>query len=60
MNKRNFESKELVIALLIIAGGVIFLETIALLRGIDGTFFGLATAGLGTIGGYLLKGYLKK
>lgn len=40
---------------------VIFLETIALLKGADGVMFGAAMAAVGVIIGYVFKGYrLKK
>ena len=55
-----FESEWFVVALLVLAGGIILLEIIAMAKEIDGTMFGLAVAGLGGIGGYLLKGFLKK
>jgi len=55
-----FESEWFIIALLVLAGFIVLLEIIAMAKGIDGTMFGLAVAGLGGIGGYLLKGFLKK
>ena len=55
-----FESEWFVVALLVLAGCIVLLEIIAMAKEIDGTMFGLAVAGLGGIGGYLLKGFLKK
>ena len=55
-----FESEWFVGALLILASFIVLLEVIALIKGIDGTMFGVAMAGLGGLGGYLLKGFLKK
>jgi len=38
---------------------ITFLETVALLKGIDGTIYGLSMAAIGTTGGFIIKGYLK-
>jgi len=54
-----FESEWFVVALLIIASFIVLLEVIALIKGLNGTMFGVAMAGLGGVGGYLLKGFLK-
>jgi hypothetical protein len=40
--------------------GIIFLESLALFKGVDGTMFGLAIAGVGTIIGYIFKGFYQK
>jgi hypothetical protein len=37
--------------------GIVFLETVALLKGIDGVIYGSSMAGIGTIGGFILKCY---
>jgi len=36
------------------------LETVALLKGVDGVMFGAAMAGIGTIIGWVYKGYRSK
>jgi len=40
-------------------GGVIILETIALLKGVDGVMFGAAMGALGIILGWICKTYHK-
>lgn len=40
--------------------GIIGLETIALLKGVDGTMFASAMAGVGAIIGWTFKGYRNK
>jgi len=55
-----FESEWFVVALLILAGFIVLLQIIAFAKGVDGVMFGSSMAGVGAIGGYLLKGFLKK
>jgi len=52
-----FESEWFVFALLGIGLIIGILEGMAIWKGIDGQFFGVAVAGLGALGGYLLKGF---
>ena len=35
--------------------GIVFLESFALFKGVDGTMFGTAMAGVGSIVGYVIK-----
>jgi len=39
---------------------ILFLEALALLKGIDGTMFGAAMAAIGAIVGWVFKGKLQK
>jgi len=55
--KKFIESDEFIYALLALALGIVLLEVIALLKEIDGTFFGFCIGGITGLGGYLLKGY---
>lgn len=50
---------ELTVAMFGIAS-IVILETIALLKGINGTMFGSAMAGIGGIAGYLIKSHIKE
>jgi len=57
---KSFVDTELEIAFLGIIG-IIGLEVIALLKGVDGIMFGSAVGGVGAIIGWVFKGYsLKK
>ena len=56
-NKRFIESDEFVYALLALALGIVLLEGIALIKGIDGTMFATTIGAMAGLGGYLLKGY---
>ena len=58
--RTDFTHREFCLSLLLIAFLIAILEILAIIKGIDGTMFGLTTAGLGTIGGYILKGFLKR
>jgi len=58
--KTDFTHWEFCLSLLFIAFLIAILEILAIIKGIDGTMFGLTTAGLGTIDGYVLKGFLKR
>jgi hypothetical protein len=57
--KRSLKEKELLCIVwgVTIIGG---LETVALMKGVDGTMFSTATAGIGVIMGYLIKGIFKR
>ena len=55
-NLKQFFDTELEIAALGIVG-VIILEIIALIRGMDGTMFGATMAAIGVIIGWVFKGY---
>lgn len=37
---------------------IVLLESIALIKGVDGVIYGSSMAGIGTIGGFVLKCYL--
>ena len=58
-NLKQFFDTELEIAALGIVG-VIILEIIALIKGMDGTMFGAAMAAVGVIIGWVFKGYHNK
>lgn len=57
-SKDIFAPKELIFALLVIVGGIVFLETVALIKGIDGAIYGASMTAIGAIGGYILKAFL--
>jgi len=58
-NLKQFFDTELEIAALGIVG-VIILEIIALIKGMDGTMFGATMAAVGAIIGWVFKGYHNK
>jgi len=58
-NLKQFFDTELEIAALGIVG-VIILEIIALIKGMDGTMFGATMAAVGAIIGWVFKGYHTK
>jgi len=55
-----FQSEWFCATLIIIACLAVFLESLALIKGVDGTMFGATMAGLGGIGGFLVKGFLRQ
>lgn len=57
MTKDQKRASTLVSVVAIVAIGI--LEAIALLKGIDGTYFGLAMAGIAGAAGFTLRGFLK-
>jgi len=61
MKKQSYiDSKLFVCAIMLAVLSVCILEIIALIKGIDGSFFGIAIAAISGMGGYLIKGFLKK
>jgi len=58
--KNRFTDREFCFSLLAIAGMIAFLQVFALAKGIDGIMFGASMTALGAIGGYILKGFLKR
>jgi len=40
--------------------GIVILEIIALMKGVNGTMFGASMVAIGTIIGWVFKGYLQK
>lgn len=56
---KQIKSQELNLILTAILA-IAFLELVALIQGVDGTMFGTATAGIGGVAGYLIKGFFKK
>lgn len=57
--KDTFEPSELWVAVLGILS-ILFLEILALLKGVDGVMFGAAMTGIGVIIGWVFKSYHSK
>lgn len=58
-NLKNWIDTELEVAGLGLVS-ILALETIALLKGVDGTMFGAAMAGIGAIVGWVFRNYSSK
>lgn len=58
MKHKTSSKNELTVALIAI-GAILFLESLALYKGIDGTMFGAAMVAIGGVAGYFLKAHIK-